>query len=113
MLDHAAEVGGYFIAQLEQLKKKHDSIKTVRGKGLMVAAEVESAELGKHVVKAMLDRRILINVTSDTALRFLPPYIVTKAQIDVAIAALDAIFTEYANTHAVASTAGAGEKIHG
>lgn len=113
LLDHAIEVGGYFIAQLEALKKKHDSIKAVRGKGLMVAAEVESAELGKHVVKAMLDRRILINVTSDTALRFLPPYIVTKEQIDVAIAALDEIFTEYVNTHAVASAAGAGEKIHG
>ncbi|HEY9127331.1 MAG TPA: aspartate aminotransferase family protein [Acidobacteriaceae bacterium] len=109
LLSHAAEVGGYFIAQLEALKKKHDTIKVVRGKGLMVAVEVDSAELGKHVVKAMLDRKILINVTSDTALRFLPPYIVTKEQIDVAIAALDEIFTEYAKTHAVVGMAKAGE----
>ncbi|HTJ31460.1 MAG TPA: aspartate aminotransferase family protein [Acidobacteriaceae bacterium] len=108
LLDHATEVGGYFLAQLEALKKKHDSIKTVRGKGLMVAAEVESAELGKHVVKAMLERKILINVTSDTALRFLPPYIVTEEQIDIAIAALDEIFTEYANANAVTSAAKAG-----
>ena len=109
LLDHAAEVGGYFIAQLERLKAKHDGIKAVRGKGLMVAAEVESAELGKHVVKAMLERRILINLTSDTALRFLPPYIVSKEEIEVAIAALDEIFTEYANTHALAGAAKAGE----
>ena len=114
LLDHAAEVGGYFIAQLERLRAKHDAgnhnlIKAVRGKGLMVAAEVESAELGKHVVKAMLERRILINLTSDTALRFLPPYIVSKEEIDVAIAALDEIFTEYANTHALAGAAKAGE----
>jgi acetylornithine aminotransferase/acetylornithine/N-succinyldiaminopimelate aminotransferase len=113
LLDHAAEVGGYFLAQLEQLRKKHDSIRMVRGKGLMVAAEVESADLGKHVVQAMLKRKILINVTSDTALRFLPPYIVTRDQIDLAVTALDEIFTEYANTHAVASTAGAGEKVNG
>src|SRR5271168_4149436 len=76
LLAHATEVGNYFQQQLQALKKKHDAIVDVRGKGLMVAAEVDSPELGKHIVRAMLERHILINCTSDTALRFLPPYIV-------------------------------------
>ncbi|MGA7858546.1 MAG: aspartate aminotransferase family protein, partial [Terracidiphilus sp.] len=44
----------------------------------------------------MLKRRILINCTSDTVLRFLPPYILKRAHVDTAIEALDEIFTEHA-----------------
>jgi hypothetical protein len=51
----------------------------VRGKGLMIAAELDSADLAKLVVAEMLKRRILINCTSDTVLRFLPPYILERA----------------------------------
>ena len=113
LLAHATDIGNYFQQQLGLLQKKHDAIVDVRGKGLMVAAEVDSAELGKHIVKAMLERHILINCTSDTALRFLPPYIVGKKHIDQAIAALDEIFTEYANTHAVTSTGDARGEVRG
>ena len=89
-------MGDYFQEQLRGLKKKHEAIVDVRGKGLMVAAEVDSAELGKTVVAEMLKRHILINCTSDTVLRFLPPFILERAHVDTAIAALDEIFTEYA-----------------
>jgi acetylornithine aminotransferase/acetylornithine/N-succinyldiaminopimelate aminotransferase len=44
----------------------------------------------------MLKRHILINCTSDTVLRFLPPYILERSHVDTAIAALDEIFTEHA-----------------
>jgi len=60
----------------------------------MVAAELDSAELGKTAVAQMLKRHILINCTSDTVLRFLPPYILEKTHVDTAIAALDEIFTD-------------------
>ena len=62
----------------------------------MIAAELDSAELAKLVVAEMLKRQILINCTSDTVLRFLPPYILERAHVDTAIAALDEIFTEHA-----------------
>ena len=97
LLAHAVEVGDYFQSKLQGLAHKHDAIVDVRGKGLMVAAELDSSELGKVVVREMLNRRILINLTSDTVLRFLPPYIVQKEHIDDAVAALDAIFTEHAH----------------
>ena len=44
----------------------------------------------------MLKRHIIINCTSDTVLRFLPPYILERSHVDTAIAALDEILTEYA-----------------
>lgn len=105
LLERAAHVGAYFQEQLRELAKRHECIVDVRGIGLMLAAEVDSADLGKKVVAEMLKRRILINCTSDTVLRFLPPYILEKPHVDTAIEALDEIF-EHAATPA-------GEKHHG
>jgi len=96
LLAKATVVGDYFQEKLRGLQKKHEAIVDVRGKGLMVAAEVDSAELGKTIVAEMLKRHILINCTSDTVLRFLPPYILERAHVDTAIAALDEILTECA-----------------
>ena len=71
----------------------------------MVAAELDSADLAKLTVAEMLKRHILINCTSDTVLRFLPPYIVQRAHIDTAIAALDEIFNEHAGAVATSQAA--------
>ena len=96
LLANATEVGDYFQAQLRSLAARHEAIIDVRGKGLMIAAELDSADLAKLTVAEMLKRHILINCTSDTVLRFLPPYILKRAHVDTAIAALDEIFTEHA-----------------
>jgi acetylornithine aminotransferase/acetylornithine/N-succinyldiaminopimelate aminotransferase len=63
----------------------------------------------------MLKRHILINCTSDTVLRFLPPYILERSHVDTAIAALDEIFTEHAAAFAAAPSAdqAAGGPNHG
>lgn len=115
MLARNTATGEYFMDKLRGLKKKHDAIIDVRGKGLMVAAELDSADLGKKTVKEMLKRKILINCTSDTVLRFLPPFILERAHVDTAIAALDEIFTEhaatqYALTQASAAAAGGQQR---
>ncbi len=94
LLARNTEVGNYFLAQLRALALRHRAIVDVRGRGLMVAAELDSAELGKLAVAGMLKRRIVVNCTSDTVLRFLPPYILERSHVDTAIAALDEIFTE-------------------
>jgi acetylornithine aminotransferase/acetylornithine/N-succinyldiaminopimelate aminotransferase len=110
LLAHATEVGDYFQLLLRSLAARHSAIIDVRGKGLMVAAELDSADLAKLTVAEMLKRHILINCTSDTVLRFLPPYILERAHVDTAIAALDEIFTEHAGAvgtvHAAAHAAG-------
>ena len=81
------------------LAARHSAIVDVRGKGLMIAAELDSADLAKLTVAEMLKRHILINCTSDTVLRFLPPYILERAHVDTAIAALDEIFAQNSATH--------------
>jgi acetylornithine/N-succinyldiaminopimelate aminotransferase len=106
LLAHAVEVGDYFQERLRELASRHDAIVDVRGKGLMLAAELDSAELAKLTVAEMLKRRIVINCTSDTVLRFLPPYILERSHVDTAIAAMDEIFTEHAAAHSAARPAG-------
>ncbi len=106
LLDNATQVGNYFMDGLRTLARQHDAITEVRGKGLMLAAELDSADLAKKVVAEMLKRRILINCTSETVLRFLPPYILTRAHVDTALKALDEILTEHGSTAQTAAAAG-------
>ena len=105
LLAHVTEIGEYFQQKLRALAERHSCIIDVRGKGVMIAAELNSADLGKHTVTEMLKHRVVINCTSDTTLRFLPPYIFERVHVDTTIAALDKVFTAYA----AASSAG-GQK---
>lgn len=94
LLENATRVGQFFQNGLRTLAARHEAIMDVRGRGLMFAAELNSAELAKTVVAKMLDRHILINCTSDTVLRFLPPYVVGVEHAEQALDALDDILTE-------------------
>ena len=108
LLKQSTEVGDYFQQQLRELGKKHECIKDVRGKGLMLAAELDNADLAKQTVAEMLKRRIVINCTSDTVLRFLPPYILECKHVDEAIQALDEIFAEQAAAVSAANQTAGG-----
>jgi acetylornithine/N-succinyldiaminopimelate aminotransferase len=94
LLEHVTEVGAYFRERLCALAKSHSAITDVRGLGLMLAIELDSADLAKTVHGEMMKRRILINRTSETILRFLPPYILEKEHVDQGISALDEILNE-------------------
>ncbi len=93
LLTHVRETGTYFQTQLKSLAAKHPSITAVRGMGLMVGIEIESEELAKAIAAQMLERRILINRTSETVLRFLPPYVIERQHIHQVVEALDAVLT--------------------
>ncbi|MBC3889094.1 acetylornithine transaminase [Acetobacterium paludosum] len=81
--ESVAEKGAYLKSQLEALKKEHPSIKDVRGMGLMIGAEVDG-DLGVIVAKAM-DKGLLVITAGSNAIRFVPPLIITKEQIDQAV----------------------------
>jgi acetylornithine aminotransferase/acetylornithine/N-succinyldiaminopimelate aminotransferase len=89
MLGHIQEMGAYFGSQLTMLATKHSCVREVRGLGLMLGLELDSADLAKAVVKQLLSAGIIINRTHDTVLRFLPPYIIKKKHVDEVIHALD------------------------
>ncbi|MFZ0663075.1 MAG: aspartate aminotransferase family protein [Acidobacteriaceae bacterium] len=107
LLEYVTKTGAYFRDRLSALAGKHSAAVEVRGLGLMLAIELDSADLAKQVAADMLARRILINRTSETVLRFLPPYVLKREHVDEAIAALDEILTERAPQPAASSMTGA------
>jgi acetylornithine aminotransferase/acetylornithine/N-succinyldiaminopimelate aminotransferase len=110
ILAHIHDTGEFFKSKLQALAAHHDGIVDVRGIGLMLGLELNSAELAKQVAAQMMEHRIIINRTSETVLRFLPPFILERKHVDIAINALDEILK---NLAAYAGTASAGEKAHG
>jgi acetylornithine/succinyldiaminopimelate/putrescine aminotransferase len=81
LMANAAETGAYFRNELLKIKTALPHlVRDVRGKGLMVGAELSFP--GKKVVDRMLERHIIINCTHTTVLRFLPPLIVTKQDVE-------------------------------
>jgi acetylornithine/N-succinyldiaminopimelate aminotransferase len=108
LLAHINEVGSYFHDQLTQLAARHDCITEVRGKGLMLGIEINSADLAQRVAAQMMERRIIINRTSETVLRLLPPFLLEPQHVDTAIKAFDEVFTA-----SLAGAAPAGGKANG
>ncbi len=86
--ERAEEMGRYFMGRLNALREKHAKIKEVRGLGLMVGMELQVPE-AKAVMLRCLENGLVINATGDTVLRFLPPLIVTRDEIDRAVEILD------------------------
>jgi len=75
---NAAECGEYLMRKLKKLPSKE-----VRGKGLLVGMELDHD--GNETVKKCLDRGLMINCTAGNVLRFVPPLIINKKQIDKAV----------------------------
>jgi acetylornithine/N-succinyldiaminopimelate aminotransferase len=110
LLAHVQDVGGYFKSQLQFLATRHSCITDVRGLGLMLGVELNSAELAKSAVARMMERQIILNRTSETVLRFLPPYTLERKHVDLAITALEEILN---SLEAEALTLTAGEHTYG
>lgn len=92
LVEKAKEVGRYFREKLSSLKEKFPFIKEVRGKGLMLGMELDIE--GKPVMDKAREKGLLINVTKGKVLRFLPPLIIKKAEIDEAVFILEESFKE-------------------
>ncbi|MFO7838681.1 MAG: acetylornithine transaminase [Desulfosalsimonadaceae bacterium] len=93
VLSYCRETGRYFMEQLLDLQKRHAVITEVRGMGLMIGMSL-SIE-GMPVVDACMERGFLINCTQEKVLRFVPPLVISKSEIDSLIECLDAIFSGY------------------
>jgi acetylornithine/N-succinyldiaminopimelate aminotransferase len=111
LLEHINEVGEFFHSELSKLATRHDCIIDVRGLGLMLGLELNSAELATEVAAQMMERRIILNRTSETVLRFLPPYLLERKHVETAITTLDEILKQSAAAYVGAAST--GEKSHG
>jgi predicted acetylornithine/succinylornithine family transaminase len=92
ILTNCEEMGQYLLQGLLDLKERYAFIKDVRGKGLIIGCELEFE--GKKIVECCMDKGFLINCTAGKVLRFIPPLIVTRGEIDPLLAVLEGIFSE-------------------
>jgi acetylornithine/succinyldiaminopimelate/putrescine aminotransferase len=90
ILDNCRRMGEYFVERLKGLQQRHPCVVSVRGLGLLVGMEL--AIDGKPIVQDCLEEGLLINCTMDRVLRFVPPLIILKEEIDLLINRLDGIF---------------------
>jgi predicted acetylornithine/succinylornithine family transaminase len=87
LLSHVAEVGRHFEGALKAIAAKRPIVREVRGAGLIWGLDLDRPAL--PVVEAALALGLLVNRTSDTVVRMLPPYIITASEVDEACALLD------------------------
>ena len=80
--ERAARAGTRLVESLAKL----DGVAEVRGAGLLIAAELAPGLDAKHVAQKCLDRGLVVNAVTPTALRFAPPLLVSDAEIDEAVA---------------------------
>jgi predicted acetylornithine/succinylornithine family transaminase len=81
ILGNVNRVGGVLKRGLEQLKAEQPLIQTVRGEGLLIAAEL-TAERAPDVVRLGIEEGVLLNATGPTTIRFAPPLILTEAEAE-------------------------------
>lgn len=92
MLSKVKQKGEYLKSSLGKLAQKYSFIKEVRGKGLLVGMELSQNISGKEIVAKALIKGFILNCAGHNTLRFAPPFIIIKEEIDALINALDEIF---------------------
>lgn len=93
LLANAKETGAYLLGELGKLKEKYPGLITqVRGKGLMVGAQLTIE--GRDIVNSCLAAGVIINCTAGNVLRFVPPLIIKPAHVDEMIHVLDAVLAK-------------------
>lgn len=92
-LEHVASTGAYFRDSLIALGRRFPWVREARGLGLMLALELDRP--GKKPVELCEQHGLLVNCTAERVLRFLPPLIIGKEEVDKAIAILTESFEEF------------------
>ncbi len=90
IIDNCDKMGAYFKERLIWLKSRHLSILDVRGIGLLIGMELEKEE-GENLVNKCLERGFLVNCIQGRIIRFVPPLIISREEIDELIMCLDEI----------------------
>ena len=90
---HALRMGAYLESKLEELRSaRPDAVKGVRGMGLLLALQLQSP-IAPAVVAAANEEGVLLNPVLPDAVRFMPPLIITEADVDECVAKLDRAVT--------------------
>jgi acetylornithine/succinyldiaminopimelate/putrescine aminotransferase len=86
LLENVAKVGGYLKQQLQSLVGKYAAATEVRGRGFIQGLVLEIP--ARPIVEQALAEGVLFDVTQDTVLRFLPPFLLEEKHVDKGIRVL-------------------------
>ncbi len=90
LMDNAVKMGEYLLWNLKELQAKYPAvIQEVRGKGLMVGAELTRP--GREIVDCCMDKGAIINCTAGNVLRFVPPLGINRGHVDEVLTILDEV----------------------
>jgi ornithine--oxo-acid transaminase len=91
MIDNALQLGEYFQERLAEVPSPH--VKEVRGKGLLIGVELKPEAGGaRRFCEALQDRGILCKETHEHVVRFAPPLVIERADIDWALEQITDVF---------------------
>jgi ornithine--oxo-acid transaminase len=93
LAERAVELGDYFLGCLKGISSP--LIKEVRGKGLLIGVEVHPERImARRVCEVLMTQGILSKETHETVIRFAPPLVVTRKQLDWAAERISQVFKE-------------------
>ncbi|MBW1841174.1 MAG: ornithine--oxo-acid transaminase [Deltaproteobacteria bacterium] len=92
MIDNAMKMGNYFMSRLKEIKNPH--IKEVRGKGLLIGVELlPEAGGARQYCEALMKQGLLCKETHENIIRFAPPLVITREEIDWAMERIEPVLT--------------------
>ncbi|MEM2850946.1 MAG: aminotransferase class III-fold pyridoxal phosphate-dependent enzyme, partial [Candidatus Bathyarchaeia archaeon] len=92
LVERAAVIGEYFKKQLSQLQEQSKIIRELRGLGLMLGMELRFDV--QDILSKAINQGVILLYAGKTVLRFLPPLIIEKTQIDTVVNVLKNIISE-------------------
>lgn len=93
ILENVRTVGAYLTEELDHLVEKYDFLKERRGKGLMQGLEVTGRPAGEIVDRA-LENGLIVITAGGNVLRFVPPLVITKEDVDCMTEKLERAFAD-------------------
>ncbi len=91
LIENADKMGKVFREGLEKLKEKHQIIREIRGKGLMIGVELKFEV--KDILMDLIDEGILMLYSGRNILRLLPPLVINQKDIEKVLETLDTVLT--------------------
>jgi ornithine--oxo-acid transaminase len=93
MIENASKLGNYFLTQLKGIKSPY--IKEVRGKGLMIGVElIPEAGGARGFCEQLMAQGLLCKDTHENVIRFMPPLVITKEEIDWALEKIEPVLVD-------------------
>ncbi len=92
LVSRAAEMGERLVRELQTVQAAHQSVKAIRGKGLLVGMELNREV--KPVLMMCLERGLLLSSAGEKVIRFAPPLIVSEQEVRRAVDVVDAVLRE-------------------